>query len=302
LQRSVDETLSAKPVLRELPYVKRELVAALAAPYDSRDEGATGVIRALRSFYESKYPNVISSRRPLLGDLVDTARDIYLRTFFPDMDVDWRTYPDNIGHKIFPGCFRCHAGDHVDDEGRPITKACNSCHDFLNPKGGPETSSLVEKGHFNHPYELRGIHADLLCYQCHTGGPAPVPSCEGCHTDVVALRAGSTPELQAFDIEADVMDGIAECTDCHDLDRPLAEVQQACLECHDAEDYGDTVAKWKAESGELLRVAVQSEQQGAEAAAVRALLKAGPLHNMEATRAVLRMVAAGVPVTADAGE
>jgi hypothetical protein len=33
---------------------------------------------------------------------------IYGRNVFPDLRVTWGTYPSNLGHMDFPGCFRCH--------------------------------------------------------------------------------------------------------------------------------------------------------------------------------------------------
>ncbi len=32
------------------------------------------------------------------------------------MKVTWGTHPNNIGHMAYPGCFRCHDGDHVAKE------------------------------------------------------------------------------------------------------------------------------------------------------------------------------------------
>jgi len=38
------------------------------------------------------------------------VKRVYHQNFFPEMRVSWQAYPDNIGHKEFPGCFRCHDG------------------------------------------------------------------------------------------------------------------------------------------------------------------------------------------------
>ena len=54
--------------------------------------------------------------------------DIYSRNVFPELGVTWGTYPDNRGHQDFPGCFRCHDGEHVDAAGEEITKSCFRCH------------------------------------------------------------------------------------------------------------------------------------------------------------------------------
>jgi len=56
---------------------------------------------------------------------------IYTRNVFPDMKVGWGTYPNNIGHEDFPGCFRCHDETHEASDGRTITQSCDACHKLL---------------------------------------------------------------------------------------------------------------------------------------------------------------------------
>jgi hypothetical protein len=55
------------------------------------------------------------------------------------MKADWRAYPENIGHKDWPGCFRCHDDKHKSSGGKVITQECEACHavlaqDEANPK------------------------------------------------------------------------------------------------------------------------------------------------------------------------
>jgi len=64
---------------------------------------------------------------------------IYEGNVFPEMNVTWGTYPNNLGHNDFPGCFRCHDGNHKSKAGGEITQDCNACHSLLamdepNPK------------------------------------------------------------------------------------------------------------------------------------------------------------------------
>ena len=56
---------------------------------------------------------------------------IYNRNVFPDLKVTWGTYPNNLGHMDFPGCFRCHDGSHTAANGKTITQDCNTCHQPL---------------------------------------------------------------------------------------------------------------------------------------------------------------------------
>ena len=70
---------------------------------------------------------------------MDQVQRIYLRNVFPNMKVFWGTYPNNIGHEDFLGCFRCHDSNHVSQDGRMISQDCNACHTILamedpNPK------------------------------------------------------------------------------------------------------------------------------------------------------------------------
>ena len=59
------------------------------------------------------------------------VRDIYLRNVFPEMKIAWGTYPDNIGHEDFPGCFRCHDDKHKSADGKVINQDCEACHAVL---------------------------------------------------------------------------------------------------------------------------------------------------------------------------
>ena len=72
-----------------------------------------------------------SSAQALLG--------VYQRNVFPEMKITWGTYPNNLGHTDFNGCFRCHDEQHARAEGKTITQDCSACHNVVasdekNPK------------------------------------------------------------------------------------------------------------------------------------------------------------------------
>src|SRR2546422_59710 len=56
---------------------------------------------------------------------------IYQRNVFPQMKVSWGTYPNNIGHTDFPGCFRCHDNQHTSSDAKLIPQDCETCHNLL---------------------------------------------------------------------------------------------------------------------------------------------------------------------------
>jgi len=47
------------------------------------------------------------------------------------MGVTGDTHPSHIGHEQFPGCFRCHDGEHKSREGGEISQDCEACHTVL---------------------------------------------------------------------------------------------------------------------------------------------------------------------------
>jgi hypothetical protein len=288
---AADVALYGNASLRELPYAKRELVTALVQKYPTREAGIVGVRAAIEAYYRENHPDVANEKDATVRDLATVGSEIYRRTTFPTMNVDWRTYPSNIGHMESPGCFRCHAGDHVDGKGGKIVSDCHSCHDFLVRTEDGQGVVRTEK--FIHPVELEGIHADMRCDGCHTGGLMSEPTCEGCHTDAVEFLAGTLADFESFEIEADAMDGLAECKECHDLSAHMTSdaLNVACQECHEGEDYAEDgiIAAQRKEIDELF-LAVNATDADTRMLLDR-LREAGPLHNLEASRKILKQLA-----------
>jgi nitrate/TMAO reductase-like tetraheme cytochrome c subunit len=284
---AADTTLVVNPDLRSLPFAKRELVKAVVAAQSSEKvpldagPGEGEIARQLEAFYKEHYPEALTEKRAELNKLIAAGREIHQRNAFPGMNVTWRSYPDNIGHKNFPGCFRCHDGEHVNAEGVPIRRDCAICHEFLVP-AGEGASGAVRVAEFQHPTPLEGVHETMRCDKCHTGGVAPPTTCADCHAEVQAFRAGTTPELARFGIEPEPMlDGV-DCADCHPGSKrvEVAALDAACVECHD-EDYAGMVGQWMTEAKELL-------EKGTLAPTIReAIRRAGPAHNIEAVRRVV---------------
>ena len=94
------------------------------------DAAADTIARTLREFYRSSYESIYMSKRQDVEKAVAGAQQVYRRNVFPEMNVQFGTYPNNIGHMDFPGCFRCHDDNHKTKDGRKIGQDCDSCHDF----------------------------------------------------------------------------------------------------------------------------------------------------------------------------
>lgn len=290
---AVDICIEVGKIDVTLPYIKREAVASLMQNYPDADTAEKKIGQQISEFYLKNYPDLMNTREFLthVNNAIDEVRVLYRRNFFPEMHVDWRTYPDNIGHKNSPGCFRCHEGKHVNQSGKTISQKCDICHTFLNPIASNDSKARVEEGQFIHPFELQGTHATIRCDQCHTGGGSPATTCDGCHTEQTMFRQGVLTGFESMKLQADTMTDIVDCDGCHDLEEPttITVINEQCMDCHDDEEekYEGMLVSWKKEIVQLTRKARQAAQ-GQPNHVLDALLKAGPLHNIEASRVILR--------------
>jgi nitrate/TMAO reductase-like tetraheme cytochrome c subunit len=130
-EKAVDRALAEGRISVELPFVKKQAVEVLRTEYPDRETATKRIGESLTQFYERGYPQVFSAQRALVDAAVAQTRAIYLRNVFPYMKVTWGTYPNNVGHDDFPGCFRCHDGEHVAPGGQAISQDCDTCHTIV---------------------------------------------------------------------------------------------------------------------------------------------------------------------------
>ena len=157
---AVDISLAAGRIDPAMPLVKSNVVAALTGVYSTEAEA----LQKIAGVLNAKYP-----AHPKTAVLIDEAQRIYQANFFPEMKADWRAYPNNIGHKEWPGCFRCHDGLHKTADGKRKIQAsdCNSCHVILAQGSGEQLEKLNPKGHSF--FHIDAINEDFSCHNCHTG-------------------------------------------------------------------------------------------------------------------------------------
>ncbi len=163
---SVDQSLAYSRLDRSLPFIKRQAVQALTKTYRSSDEAREGIATGLDAFYRAQYPQIYGKEKGQIEAAIAEVQRIYERSFFPYMRVDWHTYPNNIGHLYYLGCFRCHDGNHVSSDGRVIRQGCDVCHTFLSAQIRQPSPSLQG---FEHPIDLK-LLAGVPCSTCHSGG------------------------------------------------------------------------------------------------------------------------------------
>ena len=170
--RAVDEALLAGRLDVSLPYIKLQAVTVLANTYSTTEAAMEGIATDLHKFYVMKYPDVDKARQADIRNAIAEVQRIFRSTTFPEMKLDWKTHPNNIGHFYFNGCFRCHDGQHVSADGRMIRKDCDICHSILGEQQVATSLIAAEGVPFKHPVDIGDI-TQMSCNVCHTGGVGP---------------------------------------------------------------------------------------------------------------------------------
>lgn len=171
--RSVDQAMGANRISPTLPFAKQQGVQVLTADYKTGAEAQAAIADKIPAFYRQKYPQLAKDRKGDIESMVIELQRIFRENIFPEMHVDWRTHPDNVGHYYYNGCFRCHDGNHKSADGKVITKDCNSCHTVLTQEQGLLPAAVTNTAMiFKHPIDL-GDLTSVNCSDCHNGGVGP---------------------------------------------------------------------------------------------------------------------------------
>jgi hypothetical protein len=177
--QEMDESIVSGNIDPNLPYIKKVAVELLEKPYKSREEALNAISKGIIDFYATNYPTISVRKTASISDAVHQVKDIYNRNFFPKMRVSWNTYPNNIGHFYFPGCFRCHDNKHRSADGKVISKDCNLCHTVISQRQENIPPGTQVKN-FVHPVDIGDEIMKTNCSDCHSAGGADVPG-EGSH-------------------------------------------------------------------------------------------------------------------------
>ncbi|HLY92419.1 MAG TPA: NapC/NirT family cytochrome c [Candidatus Angelobacter sp.] len=137
--RGVDQAMLAGEIARDLPFAKKQAVAILKQDYPTENDAVAKIPTAFEDFYRTNYPQVYAQRRDDITRSAKAVLGVFQHNVFPEMKVAWGTYPNNLGHTDFDGCFRCHDEQHAAKDGKTITQDCSACHNILasdekNPK------------------------------------------------------------------------------------------------------------------------------------------------------------------------
>lgn len=163
--RSLDISFKEGRLDPTIPELKKNAAKALLGKYETEEQALGEIDKALRTAYPQGGAKVEAA--------ITEVKAIYGRNFFPEMNVRWDKYPDNIGHMIVPGCFRCHDGKHADEKGKKISSDCVVCHVVTAQGPGAKLDTYAREGlEFKHPDpDDDGSWKEERCDTCHSGAP-----------------------------------------------------------------------------------------------------------------------------------
>jgi hypothetical protein len=164
-----DELIAAGDIPVELPEIKSLAMQVFNNRFPSRDSGNVIIEQSIKEFYSSNYPQIMSAKGELIAQAVQGFKAGYDKNIFPEMNVTWDHYPNQIGHIEFNGCFRCHNGNHESAEGEVISRDCNLCHTILGQGTADnyQTTSVDQSLEFTHPVDIDEAWKEMTCADCH---------------------------------------------------------------------------------------------------------------------------------------
>jgi nitrate/TMAO reductase-like tetraheme cytochrome c subunit len=128
---ALNRAMAEGAVSPDLPWVHKEGLELLKANYSTEAEARQKIPAGLAAFYRSQHPEVMANKSAVVAAAGEGLVNIFTHNVFPEMKVTWGTHPNHIGHMSYPGCFRCHDGDHAAKDGKAITQDCAACHNLL---------------------------------------------------------------------------------------------------------------------------------------------------------------------------
>ena len=242
---ALDDAMSRGIIPTDIPYFKQNAVAVMERQYPSAEEGQRA-IGGLRDYYAVNWPDYYTKNTDKVNQAVDQVQQLYARMAFPTMDVNWTTHPNNLGHKDWPGCFRCHDGKHLNQNKESIRIECNLCHSIpLKDRPDGTTATLAVQDQFQpkshidtHWVARHRFEFDNTCQGCHDvsnpGGTDDSSFCaySGCHATewkFAGLNAPAIVELTNV-LDESLPTYPESALTWNDLVGPI--LQARCVPCH----------------------------------------------------------------------
>jgi hypothetical protein len=242
---ALDDAMARNVISPEIPYFKQNAIAVIEREYPSMGHAAAA-IEGLKNYYAANWPDYYADNATVVDQAVAELQKLYEQMVYPNMEVTWTTHPNNVEHKDWAGCFRCHDGKHLNEQGESVRIECNLCHTI--PLQAPADGSSVlmalsdayePESHIDSNWIARHrFEFDATCQGCHDvsnpGGSDDTSFCanSACHatewkfagldaTRIVELTNVLSADLPKYPAAALTWDDLvgpilaARCTACH---------------------------------------------------------------------------------------
>ncbi|OQY94796.1 MAG: hypothetical protein B6D41_06790 [Chloroflexi bacterium UTCFX4] len=267
---AMDNLLATKQIDPNIPNIKAKGVEVLAQSFGSDLTLANQAIQRVEAYYQQNYPDFYQQNTAAVQNAVAQLQTWYPKLHFPEQGLDWTTHPDNLGHKEWAGCFRCHDGKHFTaDRKQAVRLECNVCHTIPSISQGAQANAVITLEQSTEPASHKTTtwllehrtKFDATCQDCHdtrnAGGSDNSSFCSNsaCHGtkweyagfDAPALaqilqayvKPPSDPNAPPAQVPHPI-GGNPDCQICHGLDskvRPMpvshkGRTNDLCLSCH----------------------------------------------------------------------
>jgi mono/diheme cytochrome c family protein/nitrate/TMAO reductase-like tetraheme cytochrome c subunit len=207
---TMDDLMSRSVVSPTIPDIHQKGVDLLSAKYATQDQALTAISN-LEQFYKVNYANYYNVNSVVVKFAINSIKDAYLNSVFPDQQMDWSTHPNNLQHIDSPGCFRCHDGKHVTPDGKNTVRLeCNLCHSIpsvstsLQLVSDLSVAKQIEPEIHQNPnwISMHRSAFDSTCQTCHTvadaGGTSNTSFCSNsvCHSANLKYVGLDAPQMR----------------------------------------------------------------------------------------------------------
>lgn len=166
----LDDGLNKGKIPKDLQFIKQIALQVLKVQFSTNDSTFNFINDSITNFYKELHPEIYKNKKELIEKAIAGIQDEFSTNSFPGMKVYHKSYVNHIGHQETKGCFRCHSGIHVSDEGKKIRNDCNLCHTILSQ--GVDTlfrsTDVNNSLEFKHPVNIDEAWKEAACSECHT--------------------------------------------------------------------------------------------------------------------------------------
>ncbi len=128
---AIDNKILSGDIDSSIPFIKKMAMQVITREYASQKEAKKAIAADLKDYYSKNFPGVVDVDGEPLKRSISGIQVAYTENVFPDMNIQWGTYTNHLGHNDDVGCFRCHDEEHETETGAVISMDCDTCHTIL---------------------------------------------------------------------------------------------------------------------------------------------------------------------------